>query len=189
MLQAPFYNQEADEAINYGAIGCVIGHELTHLFDDQGSKYNSFGNIENWWSENDLNQFTNLGSKLSEQFSVLEPLPGIFVNGKLTLGENIADLGGINASYDGLQLYLKNKEIPLIDGYSQNQRFFISWATGWRTKFRDNTLKNQIKTDPHTPGMYRAYVPLQNMDSFYKAFDIKPGDKMYMAPEKRVKIW
>jgi putative endopeptidase len=190
ILQPPFYNYQADEAVNYGGIGAVIGHEISHGFDDSGARYNAEGNLVDWWTEDDLKQFTALGTDLANQYSALEPLPGIHVDGNFTLGENIGDLGGINAAYDGLQLYLKAHGNPgLIDGFTPEQRFFISWATVWRTKSREEAIKNQVKTDPHSPGMYRAYVPIQNVDAFYKAFDIKKGDKMYVEPEKRVKIW
>ena len=190
ILQPPFYNYQADEAVNYGGIGAVIGHEISHGFDDSGARYNADGNLVDWWTAEDLKQFTALGTALADQYSALEPLPGIHVDGKFTLGENIGDLGGINAAYDGLQLYLKANPNPgLIDGYTPEQRFFISWATVWRTKMRDEAIKSQVKTDPHTPGMYRAYVPIQNVDAFYQAFDIKTGEGMYIAPEKRVKIW
>ncbi|MDN3675496.1 M13 family metallopeptidase [Flavobacterium branchiarum] len=190
ILQPPFYNYQADEAVNYGGIGAVIGHEISHGFDDSGARYNADGNLVDWWTADDLKQFTALGTALANQYSALEPLPGIHVDGKFTLGENIGDLGGINAAYDGLQLYLKANGSPgLIDGYTPEQRFFISWATVWRTKSRDEAIKSQVKTDPHAPGMYRAYVPLQNVDAFYEAFSIKPGDGMYIEPSKRVKIW
>lgn len=190
ILQPPFYDYKADEAVNYGGIGAVIGHEISHGFDDSGSRYNADGNLVNWWSDEDLEKFTGLGGSLASQYSQLQPLPGIYVDGKFTLGENIGDLGGVNAAYDGLQLYLKKHGSPgLIDGYTPEQRFFMSWATIWRTKARDEAIKNQVKTDPHSPGMYRAYVPLQNVDAFYNAFDIKQGDGMYIAPENRVKIW
>ncbi|OXB25476.1 endothelin-converting protein [Flavobacterium tructae] len=190
ILQPPFYNYQADEAVNYGGIGAVIGHEISHGFDDSGARYNAEGNLVDWWTPEDLKQFTALGTALADQYSALEPLPGIHVDGKFTLGENIGDLGGINAAYDGLQLYLKAHGNPgLIDGFTPEQRFFISWATVWRTKTRDEALKNQVKTDPHSPGMYRAVVPVQNVDAFYDAFGIKKGDKMYVNPDKRVKIW
>jgi putative endopeptidase len=190
ILQPPFYNYQADEAVNYGGIGGVIGHEISHGFDDQGATYNADGNLIDWWTAEDLSKFTDLGGALADQYSALEPLPGIHVDGKFTLGENIGDLGGVNAAYDGLKLYLKENGNPgLIDGYTPEQRFFISWSTIWRSKMRDEALKNQVKTDPHSPGMYRAYVPIQNVDAFYSAFDIKEGDGMYLAPEKRVKIW
>ena len=190
ILQPPFYNYQADEAVNYGGIGAVIGHEISHGFDDSGSRYDANGNLVDWWTESDQKQFSSLTAALAEQYSALQPLPGTFVDGKFTLGENIGDLGGVNAAYDGLQLYLKENGNPgLIDGYTPEQRFFISWATIWRAKTRDEALKNQVKTDPHSPAMYRAYVPLQNVDAFYQAFDIKEGDGMYIAPEKRVRIW
>ncbi|MEL1246368.1 M13 family metallopeptidase [Flavobacterium sp. DGU11] len=190
ILQPPFYDYRADEAVNYGGIGAVIGHEISHGFDDSGSRYNADGNLVNWWSDEDLAQFTGLGGALADQYSALQPLPGTYVDGKFTLGENIGDLGGVNAAYDGLQLYLKQNGNPgLIDGFTPEQRFFISWATIWRTKMRDEAIKNQVKTDPHSPGMYRAYVPLQNVDAFYEAFGIKEGEGMYIAPDKRVKIW
>jgi len=190
ILQPPFYDYKADEAVNYGGIGAVIGHEISHGFDDSGSRYNADGNLVNWWTDEDLKQFTALGTDLADQYSALEPLPGTKVDGKFTLGENIGDLGGINAAYDGLQLYLKENGNPgLIDGFTPEQRLFISWATIWRSKMRDEAIKNQVKTDPHSPGMYRAYVPLLNLETFHQAFNIKPGDGMYLAPEKRVKIW
>ncbi|UOK43266.1 MULTISPECIES: M13 family metallopeptidase [Flavobacterium] len=190
ILQPPFYDYKADDAVNYGGIGAVIGHEISHGFDDSGARYNAEGNLVNWWTEDDLKQFTGLGGALAAQYSALEPLPGTFVDGKFTLGENIGDLGGVNAAYDGLQIALKKKGNPgLIDGYTPEQRFYISWGTIWRSKMRDEAIKNQVKTDPHTPGMFRAYVPLQNVDSFYQAFDIKEGQKLYVKPENRVKIW
>ncbi len=190
ILQPPFYNYQADEAVNYGGIGGVIGHEISHGFDDSGSRYNADGNLVDWWTEDDLKQFTALTGALADQYSALQPLPGTFVDGKFTLGENIGDLGGVNAAYDGLQLYLKENGNPgLIDGFTPEQRFFISWATIWRSKMRDEAIKSQVKTDPHSPGMYRGYVPLQNVDAFYDAFNIKPGDGMYLEPAKRVKIW
>lgn len=190
ILQPPFYDYKADDAVNYGGIGAVIGHEISHGFDDSGSRYNAEGNLVNWWTEDDLKQFTGLGGALAAQYSALEPLPATFVDGKFTLGENIGDLGGVNAAYDGLQIAMKKSgKTALIDGYTPEQRFFMSWATIWRSKMRDEAIKNMVKTDPHTPGMYRAYVPLQNVDSFYQAFDIKEGQKLYVKPENRVKIW
>jgi predicted metalloendopeptidase len=190
ILQPPFYNYQADEAVNYGGIGAVIGHEISHGFDDSGARYNADGNLVDWWTAEDLKQFSALTGALADQYSALQPLPGTFVDGKFTLGENIGDLGGINAAYDGLQLYLKETGNPgLIDNYTPEQRFFISWATIWRAKTRDEALKSQVKTDPHSPAIYRGYVPLQNVDAFYQAFGIKSGDGMYIAPEKRVKIW
>ncbi|HLV62960.1 M13 family metallopeptidase [Galbibacter sp.] len=190
ILQPPFFNFKADAAVNYGGIGAVIGHEISHSFDDSGADYDANGNLENWWTEKDLIQFNALGDSLAAQYSRIEVLPEVFINGKFTLGENIGDLGGVNAAYDGLQLHLKEHGSPgLIDGFTPEQRFFMSWATVWRTKMRDEALKTRIKTDPHSPGMYRATQPLINMEVFYQAFDINEGDQMYLAPEKRVKIW
>ncbi|MDR0224474.1 MAG: M13 family metallopeptidase, partial [Myroides odoratus] len=190
ILQPPFYDYKADEAINYGGIGAVIGHEISHSFDDSGARYDKNGNLNNWWTDADLERFTVLGNKLADQYSALEPLPGVFVDGKFTLGENIGDLGGVNVAYDGLKIYLKENGDPgLIDGYTPEQRFFISWGTIWRTKARDEAVKNLIKTDPHAPDYFRAFVPLQNVDAFYEAFDIKETNKLYIKPEERVKIW
>lgn len=190
ILQPPFFNFKADAAVNYGGIGAVIGHEISHSFDDSGADYDANGNLENWWTEKDLIQFNALGDSLAAQYSRIEVLPEVFINGKFTLGENIGDLGGVNAAYDGLQLHLKEHGSPgLIDGFTPEQRFFMSWATVWRTKMRDEALRTRIKTDPHSPGMYRATQPLINMEVFYQAFDINEGDQMYLAPEKRVKIW
>ena len=190
ILQPPFYDYKADEAINYGGIGAVIGHEISHSFDDSGARFDKNGNLNNWWTDQDLERFTALGTALADQYSALEPLPGVFVDGKFTLGENIGDLGGINAAYDGLQKYLEENGNPgEIDGFTPEQRFFISWATIWRTKARDEAVRNQVKTDPHAPGHYTSYVPLQNVDAFYQAFDIKETDSLYLKPEDRVKIW
>jgi len=190
ILQAPFYNYKADDAVNYGGIGAVIGHEISHSFDDSGARYDGDGNLNNWWTKEDEKNFAQRGEKLVAQFDQIEALPGVHLNGKFNLGENIGDLGGVNVAYDALQLNYKNsKKSRKIDGFTPEQRFFMSWATVWRTKMREDALRNLIKTNPHAPGMYRGYIPLKNMDAFYKAFDIKEGDKMYLKPEDRVKIW
>ncbi|WP_418510541.1 M13 family metallopeptidase [Corallibacter sp.] len=190
ILQPPFYNYKADDAVNYGGIGAVIGHEISHSFDDSGARYDKDGNLNNWWTDEDLEEFTKLGKALADQYSSLEVLPDVHINGEFTLGENIGDLGGVNAAYDALQMSLKENGNPgEIDGYTPEQRFFMSWATVWRTLYRDDALKTQIKTDPHSPGMNRAVQPLLNVDAFYEAFSIKEGDSMYIAPEERVKIW
>lgn len=190
ILQPPFFNFQADAAVNYGGIGAVIGHEISHGFDDSGADFDADGNLENWWTDKDLKQFNSLGDSLASQYSKIEVLPEVFINGKFTLGENIGDLGGVTAAYDGLQLYLKENGNPeLIDSLTAEQRFFISWSTIWRSKMRDEALKNRIKTDSHSPSMNRAVQPLLNIDSFYSAFDIKENDKIYLEPEKRVKIW
>jgi predicted metalloendopeptidase len=190
ILQPPFYDYKADAAVNYGGIGAVIGHEISHGFDDSGSRFDAEGNLNNWWTDEDLKQFEGLGGALADQYSAIEVLDSVYINGKFTLGENIGDLGGVNAAYDGLQMDLKENGNPgEIDGFTPEQRFFLSWATVWRTKMREEALRNRIKTDPHSPGMYRAYVPLQNIPAFYEAFSIKEGDKMYLKPENRVLIW
>lgn len=190
ILQPPFYNYQADDAVNYGGIGAVIGHEISHSFDDSGSRYDKDGNLNNWWTDEDLEQFEALGAALADQYSAIEVLPEVNINGKFTLGENIGDLGGVLAAYDALQMsYEKNGRPEDIDGLTPEQRFFMSWATVWRIKMRDDALKTRIKTDPHSPGMNRAVQPLLNVDAFYEAFDIKEGDKMYIAPEERVRIW
>lgn len=190
ILQPPFYNYKADDAVNYGGIGAVIGHEISHSFDDSGAKYDKNGNLNNWWTEEDKKQFETLGEKLADQYSAIEVLDSIYINGKFTLGENIGDLGGVNAAYDALQLsFGENGRPENIDGFTPEQRFFISWATVWRTKMRDEALKNRIKTDTHSPGMYRATQPLLNIEAFYEAFEVKDTDKMYLKPEDRVMIW
>lgn len=190
ILQPPFYDYKADEAVNYGGIGAVIGHEISHAFDDSGSRFDANGNLVNWWTEEDLQNFTERGNKLAEQYSNVEVLDSVFINGKFTLGENIGDLGGVLGAYDGLQRFFKENGRPdNIDGFTPEQRFFMSWATVWRTKSRDEALRNQVKTDPHSPGMVRATQPLVNIDAFYEAFDIKEGDPMYLAPGERVRIW
>ncbi|MCF6278984.1 MAG: M13 family metallopeptidase [Flavobacteriaceae bacterium] len=190
ILQPPFYNYQADDAVNYGGIGAVIGHEISHCFDDSGSRYDADGNLNNWWTDEDLTKFSALGKQLEDQYSAVEALPETYLNGKFTLGENIGDLGGVSAAYDGLQIAMNDSGRPEdIDGFSPEQRFFMSWGTIWRTKYRDDALRNQIKTNTHAPGMYRAVMPLQNVDAFYAAFDIKEGDAMYISPKDRVRIW
>ena len=190
ILQPPFYNYKADEAVNYGGIGAVLGHEISHSFDDSGSRFDGDGNLKNWWTEEDSKKFAEAGKKLVDQFSNIVAIDSMRLNGEYTLGENIGDLGGVQAAYEGLQIFLeKNGRPGKIDGYTPEQRFFLSWGTIWRTKMRDEALKNRIMTDSHAPGMYRAYMPLKNVDAFYTAFDVKPGDNMYLAPEDRVRIW
>jgi putative endopeptidase len=190
ILQPPFYNYTADAAVNYGGIGAVIGHEISHGFDDQGSRFDWSGNMVNWWTEEDRTSFDARTEQLVAQFDAYEPLDSVNVQGKLTLGENIGDLGGLASAYDGLQIYLNENGHPgEIDGFTPEQRFFISWATIWRTKYRDETLRNQILTDPHSPGMFRAVGPLINVDEFYTAFDVKEGDPIFKAEAERVRIW
>jgi len=190
ILQPPFYNYKADEAVNYGGIGAVIGHEISHSFDDSGARFDADGNLSNWWTDQDLEKFTKRGKALAEQYSAIEVLDSVHINGEFTLGENIGDLGGVLSAYDGLQMYFEENSKPApIDGFTAEQRFFVSWTTVWRTKIRDEALRSRIKTDPHSPGKVRAVQPLLNVSSFYEAFDIKEGDKMYVKPEDRVQIW
>mgnify|MGYP003937897299 FL=1 len=190
ILQPPFYNYKADEAVNYGGIGAVIGHEISHSFDDQGARFDGDGNLKNWWTASDSEKFNVSGEKLVKQYSDIIAIDSMRLNGEYTLGENIGDLGGVQAAYEGLQIFLqKNGRPEKIDGYTPEQRFFLSWGTIWRTKMRDEALKNLIMTNTHAPGMYRAYMPLKNVDAFYDAFDVQEGDKMYLKPEDRVRIW
>lgn len=189
ILQPPFYNPNADAAVNFGGIGAVIGHEITHGFDDSGAMFNSEGNLENWWTDEDKQNFEKVTQALAEQFNQYEPVKGTFINGKFTNGENIADLGGVSIAYDALHMYLGDQIIEDIDNFTPSQRFFISWATVWRTLSTEEYKINQVKTDVHSPGYFRAFAPLTNVDAFYKAFDVKEGDKHYKKPEDRIKIW
>ncbi len=190
ILQAPFYNYNADPAINFGGMGAVIGHEISHGFDDTGAQFDADGNMTDWWTAEDKKKFEALGDKLADQFDKIEVMPGLNINGRYTLGENIGDLGGVNAAYDALNMWLEDKgDIEKIDGFTQQQRFFMSWATAWRTKMREEALKQRIKNDSHSPGMYRGYAPLLNIPAFYEAFEITEKDSMYVAPADRVLIW
>ena len=190
ILQPPFYNYHADAAVNYGGIGAVIGHEISHGFDDQGSKYDAKGNLKNWWTDEDRARFEERARMLAAQYDEYEPLEGVRVNGSFTLGENIGDLGGVNVAFDALQRHIARHGNPgLIDGFTQEQRFFISWGVIWRTRYRDGELRNQIATDPHSPGMIRAIGPLVNIDAFYEAFNITKDSKLYKPADQRVRIW
>ncbi len=190
ILQPPFFNPDADAAVNFGGIGAVIGHEMTHGFDDSGAQFDGDGNLTDWWTADDKTNFEKATKSLASQYDQYEPVKDVHVNGTFTNGENIADLGGVNIAFDALQMYLKDKGNPgKIDGYTPEQRFFLSWATVWRTLSTDKYLSNQVKTDPHSPGFFRSFGPLVNTDSFYQAFDVKEGDKLYKKPEERIKIW
>ncbi len=189
ILQPPFFDLNADPAVNYGAIGAVIGHEMGHGFDDQGSKSDARGIQRNWWTAEDRARFEQRTKALGAQYDAYCPLPGQCVNGALTMGENIGDLGGVSMAYTAYQLSLKGKPAPVIDGLSGDQRFFLSWAQVWKAKYRDESLLTMLKTDPHSPAMYRANGPLRNFDPWYQAWGVKPGDAMYVAPEQRVRIW
>ncbi len=188
ILQPPFYNAKADPAYNYGAIGAVIGHEVSHSFDDAGAAFDSTGLMRNWWTPNDLSTFKTNAKALSDQYDTYEPFPGLHVKGNLTLGENIADVAGLSAAYDAYKKSLGGKEAPVIDGFTGDQRFFIAYAQSWATKMREAQLRQRIATDGHAPGQYRA-LTVRNLDAWYTAFNVQPGDKLYLAPEKRVKIW
>lgn len=190
ILQAPFYDYKADAAVNFGGIGAVIGHELSHGFDDSGSQYDGNGNLNNWWTSEDRAKFDKAADALVAQFETYEPVPGVFVNGRFTLGENIGDLGGSSVAFDALKMYLQDKGNPgKIDGFTPEQRFFLSWATIWRTKTTDEFVINQVKTDPHSPAQYRAFAPIINLDAFHEAFGTKEGDKLYVPKENRILIW
>ena len=190
ILQPPFFDFTADAAVNYGGIGGVIGHEISHGFDDSGADYDAYGNLVNWWTDKDLEEFNSLGEKLADQYSAIEVLPDTFINGKFTLGENIGDLGGIHAAFDALALHHEDHGTPeAIEGFSAEERFFLSWGTIWRAKIRDEALKNQVRTDPHSPGYNRATQPLKNMDAFYTTFNVQEGDGMYLPEAERVYIW
>lgn len=189
ILQFPFFDYNADDAINYGGIGAVIGHEMTHGFDDQGAKYAADGNLHNWWTDEDLEKFTAKADILVKQYDNFKILDSIPVNGLLTLGENIADLGGISIAYQAFKSTPQGQSQEKIDGFTPDQRFFMSWAQIWRIKATNEFLHNQIKTDYHSPGHARANVPLSNFEPFYQAFNVKEGDKMFLAEDKRCKIW
>lgn len=189
ILQAPFFDLAADPAINYGAIGGVIGHEIGHGFDDQGSQSDADGILRNWWTPDDLAKFKERTTALGAQYGAFEPLPGIKVNGDLTMGENIGDLGGVEVSLEAYKMSLNGAEAPVIDGFTGIQRFFLGWGQVWRSKYRDEALRNQILSDPHSPARYRVNGVVPNVDDWYAAFSIPADAKMFIAPEKRVKIW
>jgi putative endopeptidase len=189
ILQPPFFNVNADDAVNYGAIGAVIGHEIGHGFDDQGRKSDGSGNLRDWWTADDAKAFESRTTKLGAQYDAINPIDDLHINSKLTMGENIGDLSGLAQAYRAYRISLGGKEAPVIDGFTGDQRFFIGFAQIWRTKFRDEALRQQLLTNPHSPGMYRAFVPLINNDAFDRAFNVQPNDKMYLPPDARVKIW
>jgi putative endopeptidase len=191
ILQPPFFDPSEDDAVNYGAIGVVMGHEMTHGYDDQGRKFDADGNLNDWWNKDDAREFDARAQKVINEYNAFEPLPGLHVNGKLTLGENIADLGGVNIAYDALERLLAKdpSKRKIIDGLTPEQRFFISFAQVWRTNIRDAEARRLATVDPHSPGRFRAVGPLMNFPPFFEAFKIKPGDPMWRAPELRAHIW
>ena len=189
ILQAPFFNVEADDAVNYGAIGAVIGHEIGHGFDDQGRRFDGDGKLRDWWQPADEVEFTKRARVLIDQFNAFKPLPDISVNGELTLGENIGDLGGLSIAHRAWKISLRGRPSPVIDGLSGEQRFFMGWAQAWRAKAREEYLRRQVLADPHAWAEFRANGPVSNIPEFYEAFGVKPGDKLYREPALRVKIW
>jgi putative endopeptidase len=189
ILQPPFFNLEADDAVNYGGIGAVIGHELSHGFDDKGSKFDGKGNLRNWWTEEDRAEFERRAAGLVKQYNAYRPVEDMAINGELTLGENIGDLGGLSVAYAAYRLSLDGKEAPVIDGLTGDQRFFLGWGQIWRRLYRDPELRKRLIVDPHSPSQYRVNGIVRNMDAFYEAFGIRPGDPLYLAPEDRVRIW
>lgn len=189
ILQPPFFNVEADDAVNYGGIGGVIGHEISHGFDDQGRRSDGDGNLRDWWTEQDEARFQTLAQIMIDQYSAYNPIDDMNINGELSLGENIADLGGVNVAFRAWQNSLNGEPSPVLDGFTGEQRFFMGWGQIWRIKFRDEALRRQLVTGPHSPGEYRVTGILSNMPEFYKAFEVQPGDPMYRDEEIRVRIW
>jgi len=189
ILQPPFFGLEAPDALNYGGIGAVIGHEISHAFDDQGSKYDGEGNLNDWWTDDDRKSFTALTSKLVEQFAEFEPLPGKPVNGELTLGENIADLSGLSIAFKAFQYSQQDKARETVAGWSPEQLFFVGWSRVWQRKYRDAEMVKRLLTDPHSPSRYRTNGPVTNIEAFYKAFDVKEGDQLFRPPVSRIQIW
>jgi endothelin-converting enzyme/putative endopeptidase len=190
ILQAPFFDPNADPAANYGAIGAVIGHEIGHGFDDQGRKFDAAGKVRDWWTADASKKFDERTSRLGSQFDAFSPYPGVNVNGKLTMGENIGDLGGVETAFAALQKYQEKRgKLPVIDGRTPEQRFFLAYGQAWQAKSREDAERQQILTDPHSPGKYRVNGIVRNVDAWYTAFNVQPGDKLYLPPEQRVKIW
>jgi putative endopeptidase len=189
ILQPPFFDPNADSAINYGGIGGVIGHEMGHGFDDQGAKSDAQGVLRTWWKPEDEKAFKALVDQIVAQYGEYEALPGLKLNGRLTAGENIGDVGGLTVAHAAYKLSLNGKTPPVLDGYTGEQRFFLSWAQVWRELERDESLRNLVMSNPHSPAHFRIYGVVRNIDDWYTAFDVKPEDKMYLAPEQRVKIW
>jgi len=191
ILQPPFFDVAMDDAVNYGGIGVVIGHEMTHGYDDEGRKYDADGNLNDWWTADDAKAFDERAQLVVDEYDNFQVLPGVHVNGKLTLGEDLADLGGVHIAYEALERDLAKhpEKRKTIDGFTPEQRFFISFAQIWRTNVRPAEAQRLVTVDPHAPGQFRSYGPLLNVDQFYEAFNIKPGSPMWLPPEKRAVIW
>jgi putative endopeptidase len=189
ILQFPLFDIGSDDAVNYGGIGMVIGHELTHGFDDQGALYDKNGILNNWWTSEDFKKFRDREDQVAKQYDSFTVFDSLHINGKLTLGENTADMGGLSIAYDAFKLTSAGKDTAKIDGFSPDQRFFLSFAQSWRKKMRKEALLEQVHTDPHSPGDFRVMGPLMNFTPFYRAFGLKPGNKMYKAESERISVW
>ena len=189
ILQPPFFDVDADDAVNYGGIGAVIGHEISHGFDDSGRQYDGDGNLRDWWTADDAARFKTLADRLVAQYDAYTVLDGEHLNGRLTLGENIGDLSGLAVAYRAYQLALGGKPAPVIDGYTGAQRFYLGWSQSWRWKYRDNNLRMRLVTDPHSPARFRVDGVVTNLEGFYAVFGVDVGDKLYRTPADRVKIW
>jgi len=189
ILQPPFFDMNADDAVNYGGIGAVIGHEISHGFDDQGRKFDGKGVLRDWWTDEDDKRFRALSSQIVAQYSAFSPLPGMNVNGELTLGENIGDLSGVAVAHKAYRLSLGDAAAPVLDGYTGDQRFFIGWAQVWPRLYRDDELRKRLLTDPHSPSEYRVNGIVSNMPQFTEAFAVKEGDGLFLPPAQQVRIW
>lgn len=188
ILQPPFFDPKAPSAVNYGAIGSVMGHEISHTFDSEGAAFDAQGRVRNWWTAADLAHFNAATAQLAAQYDTYKPFPDISINGRQTLGENIADVAGISAAYDGYHAALGGRAAPEQDGFSGDQQFFIAFGQNWGSKTREAALRRQLLTDPHAPGQYRADT-VRNIDAWYPAFRVKPGETLYLGPDARVRIW
>jgi putative endopeptidase len=189
ILQPPFFNLDADDAANYGGIGAIIGHEMGHGFDDQGRRFDATGALRDWWTKTDEAEYQKRAKILVDQYNQFEVLPDLHINGELTLGENLADLTGLVIARQAYLLSLKGQQPPVIDQIPADRRFYMGWAQSWRAKVRDESLRQQVLTDVHSPEMFRANGTVRNVAEFYAAFSVKEGDKLFLAPDKRVKIW
>jgi putative endopeptidase len=187
-LEPPFFDRKADAAANYAGIGATIGHEISHSFDNTGAEFSASGKLENWWTPEDLAHFKEASKRLVDEFNAYEPLPGLHINGEQTLGENIADVAGLAAAYDAYKMSLNGKPLPVVDGLTGDQRFFLAFAQSWRQKIRDAALRQQIVTNEHAPNRYRAQT-VRNIDAWYDVDGVKEGEKLYLAPDARVRIW
>ena len=189
ILQPPFFDPAADLAVNYGGIGAVIGHEMGHGFDDQGSKSDWQGVQRNWWTDADRANFESQADALAEQYSQFEPVPGYFIDGRFTLGENIGDVGGLSLAYRAYKMALNGEEAPVIEGLTGDQRFFLAWAQVWQRKYREDALIQRLTTDPHSPSEFRVNGVVRNFTEWYEAFNVQSDEALYLPPEQRIRIW